>query len=108
MGARKGLPYIADAVPQTDHPDGPPRDIRWRQMNDRPAGHQQLQFRLAPKPLGPQRTPGRYDRAPHPLYLMGAPSSSSEKLAMIWWPLKSSTRMSSTLRRSSAIPSKEP
>jgi hypothetical protein len=44
MGARQGLPYIADAVPQTDHPDGPPRDIRLRQMNDRPAGHQQLQF----------------------------------------------------------------
>ena len=24
MGARKGLPYIADAVPQASHPDGPP------------------------------------------------------------------------------------
>ena len=24
-GARKGLPYIADAVPQASHPDGPPR-----------------------------------------------------------------------------------
>ena len=23
MGARKGLPYIADAVPQASHPDGP-------------------------------------------------------------------------------------
>jgi hypothetical protein len=26
MGARKGLPYIADAVPQADRPDGPPID----------------------------------------------------------------------------------
>jgi hypothetical protein len=24
MGARERLPYIADAVPQANHPDGPP------------------------------------------------------------------------------------
>ncbi len=39
--------------------------------------------------------------------LMGSPRLSSEKLAMIWWPLKSRTRKSSTPSRSLATASKE-
>jgi hypothetical protein len=38
MGARKGLPNIADAVPQAGHPDGPLHDNRCRRRIDRPAG----------------------------------------------------------------------
>ena len=44
----------------------------------------------------------RPDRTDQSSNLIGSPSSESEKLVMIWWPLKSSTRRSSTAARSAA------
>ncbi len=44
---------------------------------------------------------------PYPSNFIGSPSSASAKLAMIWWPLKSSTRTSSASSRSAATLAKE-
>ena len=40
MGARKGLPYFADTVPQADHPDGPHVDCGPWDPHRKTAGHE--------------------------------------------------------------------